>query len=119
MRSVRVAQNLMKLGYVDGDIIGLIATNNHNIAPIIFGALSIGCIVNPLNPEWDESMFGITKPKLIICDLDNISPIKKCLNAHSLKSKIFTFNGRSDFSQSVADLIAPTNIESDFMCVIS
>lgn len=119
LKSVRAAQNLTKLGYVDGDIIGIVAKNSHQIAPIVFAALSIGCPINTLDPSWEElelkHMFGITKPKVIFCDVANVRVVTKSLEAINLSATIFTFGGSTDVSDSVETLFADTKIEDEFV----
>lgn len=56
-RTIRAAVNLISLGYTRGDVLGFVAGNSEHVAPIVFAALTVGCVVNGLDPTFDQSQF--------------------------------------------------------------
>lgn len=114
-KTIRAAQNLRKLGYENGEIIGIIAKNSHHLAPIVFAAMAIGCPINTLDPTFNEAeishMFNKTKPKLIFCDTDILAAVRNSLKIINLTPKIFTFGESTSYSDCVEDLFADSNID--------
>lgn len=119
LMTIRAAQNMIKLGLVEGDVIGFMASNHHHLAPIVFGTMAIGCPINPLDPSFGRSeivhMFDITRPKLIVCDLENVDVMRNCLNELGLESPIFSFDESTTGSHSAAELLIATNEEETFV----
>lgn len=119
LKSIRAAQNILKLGYKEGDMIGVIAKNSHNLAPIVFAALSIGCPVNTLDPTFECSdiihMFSITKPKLVFCDEDNLDRVRESLSSINLTPRIYIFDKVNKDFHSVDDLLVETHEEHTFL----
>lgn len=55
-RTIQAAQNLTKLGIGFHDVIQVIAKNHHYLAPIIFGALTIGAPVNAIDVQFTKGV---------------------------------------------------------------
>lgn len=90
------------------------------MAPIVFASLCIGCPINFLDPGFSKTeimyMFGITKPKLVFCDVDVCSLVKICLTElQSDSTLIYTLGGPSKHSNAVEDLFAETQNDTEFM----
>lgn len=51
-KTIRAAQHLLEMGYKKNDVIGIVAKNHHNLAPIVFAAFAIGAPVNPIDPNF-------------------------------------------------------------------
>lgn len=119
LKTIRAAQNLLKIGYRDGDIIGIIARNSHHLAPIVFAALSIGCPITTLDTSWTTQeivhIFGKIKPKVVFCDEENVRTVKDSMDHLVLKAKLFTFGNETKLSRSVDDLFVTTKKEDEFM----
>lgn len=47
-KSLKVAENLEKLGILRGDHITVVAEHSDNVLPILIGALAMGAVINPL-----------------------------------------------------------------------
>lgn len=118
MKTIRAAQNIIKLGFKEGDIIAVIAKNSHNLASIIFAAFSIGLPVNTLDPTFElveiVHMLNITQPKLVFCDRDNLETVHKSLSELHLNVPVYTFDGATSNSQSVDELLVETYVEDTF-----
>ena len=54
-KAIRAADNLNKLGYAAGDVLGFVTGNNEHVAPVVFAALTLGCPVNGLDTSFDRS----------------------------------------------------------------
>lgn len=98
---------------------GLVAKNSHHVAPIVFASLSLGCPINTLdtgfnNPEMLH-MLGISRPKIVFCDVEVFELVLTCLQKLQIDAKIYTFGGTSGDSIAVEDLFAETHFESEFM----
>lgn len=141
LKTIRAAQNLTKFGIVKGDVIAFVARNHHNLAPVIFAALTLAAPTNALDPSFKKGllknivqvsytkskvitilftdeivpMFKLTKPKIVFCGSDNICVVQESLNELQLPIPIFIFDGKVDGSRSVEDLFTETGIEHQFM----
>lgn len=119
LKTIRAAQNLHDLGYESKQVFAFMVRNFHNVAPTIFGAMSIGCSVNTLDPSFGKTellhMLGTTKPSLMFCDVESLELVKECLVELENEAKIFTFGGSEDGSEPVENLFAETGTEDGFM----
>ena len=83
-RSIKIAKYLMKIGLKEGDLIGFVAANTENLAPIVFACFALGLPINPLSPIMNEKdivqMFSMTKPKIIFCDAENVKVVQNAVN---------------------------------------
>lgn len=108
IKTIQIAQNLRLLGFKKGDIITVIAKNSHHLAPIIFGALCIGCPVNTLDSSFNKNellhMFNTVKPKLVFCDTNIYDLALHILNELENNCSIYTIGRRCGTSQCVQDL---------------
>lgn len=117
--SIRVAQNLAKLGFKNGDVFGFICRNGINLPPIIYGSIIIGSPINPLDVGFKiddiKHMFEQTKPKLVFCDADVFETTKSALTELGNDAMIVTVRGKIDGVSHVEELFAPTGSEDSFM----
>lgn len=58
LKAVRVAQHLQSQGFNKNHIFAFVASNNHNIASVVFGTLTIGAAVSTLDPSYSKSKCG-------------------------------------------------------------
>ncbi len=118
LRTVRVAQNLQKLGYSKGDVFGY-SVINRNLAPIIYAAFCLGCPVNTLSPVFGKvdmiHTMKISKPKVMFCDVERYEFVSECLREAASEAKIFTFGGTANDSFAVENLFAETGSEHRFL----
>lgn len=119
MKTIRAAQNLQTLGYESGKVIGIIAKNSDNVAPIFFASIALGCPVNCLDPSFEKvefmSSLQRTKPELVFCDVECYDRVHECLMELGVTAKFFTFNGTVDQSEPVERVFAETHKENQFM----
>jgi acyl-CoA synthetase (AMP-forming)/AMP-acid ligase II len=80
IRTIKMAKYLQSLGLKEGDVVGFMARNSENVAPVIFACLTLGLPINPITvfSSKDEilHMFGKTKPTVIFCDAQNLELLK-------------------------------------------
>ncbi|KAG5669208.1 hypothetical protein PVAND_017101 [Polypedilum vanderplanki] len=93
-RTEKFAKYLNSLGLKQDDVVGIVAANTENLAPSVFACFLLGLPFNPLAPIMIESdivhMFGKTKPKLIICDGNNLKIVQNGVNMMKSNAKIIT-----------------------------
>lgn len=116
VRTIQAAQRLQRLGFKSNDVFGFMTRNNHNVAPLYFAALCLGCPINALDPEYKETevvhMFGITQPRVVFCEQDCYEVVAKSLQQLGLNSTIFTLDGNQT---NVNELFGATGTESDYV----
>lgn len=116
--SIRVAQNLLKLGFKQGDVFGFICRNGSKLPVTIFGSIYIGAPINPLDVAFKKDdivhMFGQTKPKLVFCDADVYDTVKLALTELENDAMIITFRDKVDGAHYIEELFAPTGNEDSF-----
>ncbi|XP_070502824.1 luciferin 4-monooxygenase-like [Chironomus tepperi] len=115
-RSVRIAKYLTKCGMKDGDVIGFVATNTENLAPIVIACFALGLPVNPLSPIMNEKdivqMFTMTKPKIIFCDADNVKVVKNAVDEMKSEAKVLTVMDKVDGYECVTEILKEMEGES-------
>lgn len=57
LKTIAAAKFFQISGYTKNDLFGVYAKNSHNLAPIVFGALTVGIPINTLDPYFKK---GIT-----------------------------------------------------------
>lgn len=119
LASIRIAQNLTKLGFKQGNVVGFICRNSSNLAPALYGTILIGAPINPLDAGFKKDdikhMFAQTSPKLVFCDADVYETAKEALDELENKAVIFTMIGRVDGVSFVDELLVPTGSEDSFV----
>lgn len=117
-KSVRAAQNIRKLNFLKGDVVAIVSKNNHELLPLLVALLSLDYPINPLDPTFSEEIFlhmlGITKPKLVFCDLESYHAVRKYLRQLNNGAKIYTFCGQIDESLAVNAFFIETGREAEF-----
>jgi 4-coumarate--CoA ligase len=118
--SVRIAQNLTKSGIKADDVIGVICKNSNELTFLLNACILIGAPINPLELSFSKDdikhLFGLTLPKLVICDLEVIGKVQKALSELKLDAKIHvTSKDIIDGVLNFSDLMTPTGNEVDFI----
>lgn len=117
--SIRVAQNLQKLGIEAEDVVGFNCKNSHNVNALVYGCVLIGAVVNPLHVSFTKDgikqMFGQTKPKIVFCDLEVYKVTKEALTELENDAKIFVLLGKIEGVSAAKELLARTGIEGSFV----
>lgn len=120
-KTIRVAQNLQKMNIEAKSVVGIMAKNCADVAPIVFASLCLGCPISPIDSSFAKtelkSIISISKPKTFFCDVNTYNLLETCLKELNITAKIFTFNGQRGKSTAVDILFAETNNEANFLCV--
>lgn len=113
LKSIRCAEKLLKLGFSSKDVITIASSNNPNLASVVFGCLIAGIPINTLDPLFDRDevsyTFGMCKPKLVVCEKQNLKLIEEELNG--TLSTIYVFEEVEGF-KCVDELFAECAEES-------
>lgn len=92
----RCALNLRDLGLVEGDVIGVATKNEKILAPIVVAAFTLGLPVNAVNWSYKKEdiqhMFGITRPKVIICCLENFPTIMSVITDIGFQTLVYVID---------------------------
>lgn len=117
-RTIKVCIFLQSLQLVQGDIVGIVSTNQENIAPLIFACLALGLPVNSLwsAMDWKEikNIFDLTQPKATFCDSDIIFDVKNII-ANSDSVKMITFGEKIDGFDFIEDVLSTDINVDDFV----
>lgn len=93
--SIRVAENLKRLGFKMGDIVSIASRNRWDLAPLVFGCLTNGIPVNTLDAMFGQSdlshMFKIVKPKAVVCEMKNFKFVVDALDELNSDAILFIF----------------------------
>lgn len=101
-------------------MIGFLARNLTDIAPIAFASIAIGCAICPLpfDPAFEKAeltkMLKITKPALMFSDAKYCEVLNECLMELGIKAKIFVSGNDHDRFDHVEDLFEKTHKENQF-----
>lgn len=113
-----MAQNLQKRDLIETkQVVGIIAGNVANLAPIVFASLCLGCPVASMPTWWKRYIIGMlqkTEPTLIFCEAKLYDMVVESLEEVGSKAKVFTFNGTKGDSEAVETLFEETGTENDF-----
>lgn len=118
MSSIRVAQNLQRLGIKQDDVIGFICRNSNVLLPLMYGCALIGAPINSLHVSHTKEdlrqMFSKTRPKLVFCDHDLLQTTKEALQDIRNNAIIFTLIKKIPVVPYVNELLVPTGSEYHF-----
>uniref|UniRef100_A0A1A9WFD4 AMP-dependent synthetase/ligase domain-containing protein n=1 Tax=Glossina brevipalpis TaxID=37001 RepID=A0A1A9WFD4_9MUSC len=116
--TIRVAQYFQKLQFKLGDIVGICAVNSDFIAPLIFGAWTIGLIVNTMDTSFDvdglRHAFVMTKPKIMFCDGTIYHKIKELFEECNLTKRIYTMKDHIEGVPNINEFLKGTGEEQQF-----
>lgn len=120
VKSVRVAQNLNKLGFKADDVVGIICRPSHDLSIALYGCIFIGAPVNPLDISFSKDdlkqMFSQTLPKLVVCDSDMVSKARKALCELNNDAPIFSITSDDEKeTTNFSKLLMPTGEEDNFV----
>lgn len=119
MRSIKIANHLMITGLKQGDIVGVMATNSENLAPVVFACLTLGLPLNFLAPVMIESdvtyMFTKTEPKIIFCDANVVKVVQNSVALMTTKAKIYTLMEKVQGCQFVDEILSTAVDDFEFV----
>lgn len=103
--STNFAKNMLKDGFKEGDVVGIIGKNSSFIAPAIFGCFLIAAPVSLLELRFDNFsfVFDITEPKIIFCDNDIAESVDKYVQSTKRQIRVVTITQKLDGFSHVSD----------------
>ena len=108
-RSIKIAKYLTKCGLKEGDLIGIVAANTENLAPVVFACFTLGLPINPLAPIMNEKdiiqMYSMTKPKMIFCDAENVKVVQNAVNEMKSEAQILTVMDEIDGYECASEIL--------------
>lgn len=112
INSIRASLNYRdRIGLKVGDVIGVIAKNSKNLASMVIGAFLNGTPISPLDPCMDTKdivhMFAITKPKIVLCDSENVETVKLAMKELENCAPVFVFGQAGNGNRSMEELMRP------------
>lgn len=94
--TIRVSLNLRDLGLKEGDVLALPAGNSRHVASVIFAALLNGIPISPVEPNGSVDdiahVYGITQPKIVLCDDYNYEVVKTTFQRLNNPAAIYVFD---------------------------
>lgn len=118
LSSIRVAQNLLRLGIKADDVIGFVCRNSKNVVPLIYGCALIGAPINSLHISFSKDkikqVFSQTRPCLVFCDNDVFETTKEALRDIKSSAILFTLLKKLPIVPYVNELLVPTGSEYHF-----
>ncbi|KAH8256304.1 hypothetical protein KR032_000400, partial [Drosophila birchii] len=113
--SMRIASYMRSLELLQSDVVGLIGRNTTHMSAVAYACFFNGIAFHSLNISYErstiETLFDITKPRLIFCDGDEFEKVRAA-TAH-LDTKIITMRNHPTDSISIHEVLA-TPIEEKF-----
>ncbi|XP_062539037.1 uncharacterized protein LOC134207332 [Armigeres subalbatus] len=126
LRSIRIAQNLIKLGYSatklgSEDKFAMIVRNGEHTASVAFACFALGIPVSTLDPTFDRDdlshMLGIVKPKVIFCENEVLDTLFAACDAIAISPRVFLMEKDVEGYDHLNTLLEPTNNEEAFVPV--
>lgn len=120
IKSIRVAQNLTRIGVKPDDVVGVICKNSNNVSFLFNGCVLIGAPINPLEPSFEKDdikhLFRQTLPTVVVCEFDILPKVKEALSELKNEAKIFSMSTNNDKgSFKFSELLEPTGNEESFV----
>lgn len=113
LRSIRIAENLLKSGYVKNDLITIVSMRSNNIVALVFGCILIGCPINYVDPTMTsqfEQLFNTIPPKVIFCNSDSLRRLQNL----NLSTQIVTIDEKVSDVEFIDRYLAPTSSDDSF-----
>lgn len=119
LRAIKIATHLQATGLKQGDIVGIIANNTENVAPLVIACFTLGLPINSLDPILTDTdiirMYSATKPKIIFCESSVVEKMERCIEEAKLNvSDLYTLVDKvKDYKFLDEILSAPSDEDED------
>lgn len=120
LRTIRVAQNLTRMDYGQGNIFSMAIRNEENAAPVLFACFALGIPVNTLDASFERDdlshMLNLIRSQVVFCDRDTWPEMKVALEMTKNDAVVFIFGeGGVEGCRHVNDLLVETGTEDQFV----
>lgn len=109
MLTIQTAKKMQHFGFKKGEVVFFLTDNSADIAPLVFAALCLGCVITSLpmcytKMEYSQ-YFAIVRPNYMFCDLELYIMLNGCLvDSNIVDVQFFTFGGHLDETHSIESL---------------
>lgn len=120
LRTIRVAQNLTRMDYGQGNIFSMAVRNDENAAPVLFACFALGIPVNTLDASFERDdlshMLNLIRSQVVFCDRDTWPEMKVALEMTKNDAVVFIVGeGGVEGCRHVNDLLVETGSEDQFV----
>jgi 4-coumarate--CoA ligase len=103
-QSKNFAKKMLKLGYSEGDVVGIVGKNSTFVTPVIFGCFVIALPISPIDSKDDFIVpLDITEPKIIFCDHNIAQQVKNYVKTKERKIEIVILTEKVDGFKHITD----------------
>ncbi|KAG4074392.1 hypothetical protein HA402_000371 [Bradysia odoriphaga] len=92
-RAIKIAMHLHATGLKQGDIVGIVANNTENVAPLVIACFTLGLPINSMDPILSNSeiirMYSATRPTVIFCESNLVEKMEECIKEAKLNVSAF------------------------------
>lgn len=119
-RAIKIAMHLHATGLKQGDIVGIVANNTDNVAPLVIACFTLGLPIHSLDPILINSeiirMYSATKPKVIFCESSVVEKMEHCIHGAKLTvSGFYTLVKKVKTYKFLNDIVATSFDEDSFV----
>lgn len=119
LRTIRIAQNLLKRGFQPRQRFSFMTTINDDLIPAFVATIYLACPIVPLHSLLSQrdirNILEKTKPLVLFCDANSYNGIKEILKKLTWNVKVFIFGERIDGLEPFENLLVETGEESNFV----
>ncbi|XP_065074956.1 uncharacterized protein LOC135698756 [Ochlerotatus camptorhynchus] len=120
LRTIRVAQNLTRMGYTRDNTFTMAVRNGETVAPVLFACFALGIPVNTLDASFKRDdlshMLQTVRSQVVFCDLETWPEMKIALEMVKLDPVVFIFgDGKVEGCKHVDELLIGTGTEDEFI----
>lgn len=119
LRTIRVAQNLARMGYNRDNTFTMAARNGESVAPVLFACFALGIPVNTLDASFQRDdlshMLQTVRSQVLFCDQETWPEMKVALEMVKLDPVVFIFGEKVEGCKHVDELLKETGTEDEFV----
>lgn len=119
LKSIRVAQNLLKRGLQIRDVVGILTDHGDFVVPIMVASICLACPLAPLHPMLSKDeivrFFLKAKPSVAFCDIGACNQLNEAISELPFTVRVFTMGGKIDGFEPVENLFVETGEEDQFV----
>ncbi|XP_019535556.2 uncharacterized protein LOC109406989 [Aedes albopictus] len=121
LRTIRVAQNLARMGYGPGNVFTMAVRNDEHAAPVLFACFALGIPVNTLDASFKRDdlshMLSLVRSQIVFCDRDTWPEMKIALEMTKNDAVVFMVGkgGSQEGCKHVEELLTETRREDLFV----
>lgn len=119
LKTIRVAQNLLKRDFKPREVFGFLADHSDHLVPILLASVCLACPIAPLHQMLSKDeivrFYQKAKPSVVFCDFGACDQLGEALKELPFTVKVFTFGGQVEGFEPVENLFIETGEENGFV----